>query len=126
MSLDPIIIGPGQVLLQELQKGLLKLHHLAAAQAPEMGMLRMAVDMLVMPVAVGEIHFPDEAAFPKQGQDPVNGGPGDLDPFLPELQVELVHIEVAVNLKDLLEHPLPLRGAPESPPADKFLKDFQL
>jgi hypothetical protein len=85
----------------------------------------VAVDMLVMPVALAEVHFPDQAAVNEQGQSPVNGGLGNLDPLLPELQIEAVHVEMPVDFEDLLENPLPLGSAPQFPAANIILKYLQ-
>jgi hypothetical protein len=86
----------------------------------------VAVDVLVMPVALAEVHLPDQAAVNEQGQSPVNGGLGNLDAFLPELEIEAVHVEMPVDLENLLENPLPLGCAPQFPTANIILKYLQL
>jgi hypothetical protein len=122
VSLDMITVFPGQLLFQAMEEQVLELQDFPAAQTPQMVVVRVAVDVLVMPVAVAEIHLPNQPAVNEQGQSPVDGGLGDLDPFLFELQIKAVHVEVAVNLKDLLENALPLWSAAQFPVADIILK----
>jgi hypothetical protein len=74
----------------------------------------VAVNVLIMPVAVAEIHLPDQAAVNEQRQGAVNGGLGYLGSLVPELQVEFVHIEMPVDCKNLSEYLFPFRGAPET------------
>jgi hypothetical protein len=67
MAFDLVAVFLAQPLLQELQPRLFELLNLSATQAAKMAVVGMAVNMLVMPVAVAEIHFPDETAFDEQG-----------------------------------------------------------
>jgi len=105
-----------------LQGRVFELQDLPAAQAAQVIVVGVAVNMLVMPVALAEVHLPDQAAIDEQGQGPVNGGLGDLDPLLPELQIKAVHVEMPVNFEDLPENPFPLRRAAQLPAADIILK----
>ena len=84
----------------------------------------VAVNMLVMPVAVAEIHFPDQAAVDKQRQGPVDGGLGDLGALALEQQIKLIHVKVAMHREDFPENLLALRRAPQAPLADIILKNL--
>jgi hypothetical protein len=126
VALDPIMVFSGQQFFQAIQARFLELQNLPAAQAPEVAVLGVAVDGLVVPVAIGKVHLPDQAAIDEQGDGPVDGGPGDLDPPMAESEVEFVHIEVGPNLENFLEDPLSLRCAPQSPLADVFLENLDL
>ena len=85
-------------------------------------MVVMAVNMLVVPVPLGEIHLPDEAAIQKEGQGAVNGGLGDLGALALEQQIKLIHIKMAVPGENFPQNLLALRGAPQPPLPDIFLK----
>ena len=125
MAFDLIVVFAGQLFLQELQSRLLEFLDFPATQAAEMIMVGVAVNMLVMPVAVAEIHFPDQAAIDEERQSPVDGGLGDLGALALELQIEPVYIKVAVNLEDFPENFLALRRAPQSPLAKIILEDLE-
>lgn len=125
VALDLIMVSLGQLLLQVLQGRFLKLLDLAATQAAQMIMQGLAVNVLVMPVAVAKIDFPDEAAIHEQGQRPVDGGLGDLGALALKQQIEFVHVKVAVPGKDLAENLFALGSAPQPPPADIILKDLE-
>jgi hypothetical protein len=85
-------------------------------------MVVVAINMLVVPVAFKKIHLPDEAAIHEEGQGPVNRGLGDLGAFALEQQIKLIHIKMAVPGEDLPQNLLALRGAPQPPLLDIFLK----
>jgi hypothetical protein len=85
--------------------------------------ITVAINVLIVPMAVTVIHFPDQAAVQEQAQGPVDGGFGYFDTFAPETQVELIHVKMLVDCKDFLEDDLPLRRAPETPSADIILKN---
>jgi hypothetical protein len=74
--------------------------------------------MFIVPMAVTKIYFPDQAAVDKQGQGPVNGGLGNLDPLLAQPEIKFIHIKMLMIFKDLPENHLPLRGSPETPLSD--------
>jgi len=122
VPLDPVAVFPGQLLFQAMEEQVFKLLDLPAAQAPQVIVVGVAVNVLVMPVAFAKVHLPDQAAVNEQGESPVDGGLRDLDPFLLEPEIEAVHVEVAVNLEDLLENPLSLRSAAQFAVADIILK----
>jgi hypothetical protein len=122
VAFDVIMVDSGQLLLQQIQGRFLELLDLAAAQAEEMVVVGVAVDMLVVPVAVAEIDFPDEAAIDQQRQGPIDGGLGDLGALAFELQIKLIYVKVAVDREDLPENLLALRGAPQPPSSNIILK----
>jgi hypothetical protein len=122
VAFDLVIISFGQLFFQELQAGLLKLLDFAAAQAAEMIMMVVAVNMFVVPVSFKKIHLTDEAAIHKEGQRPVNGGLGDLGAFALEQQIKLIHVKMAVPGKNFPQNLLALGGAPQAPLPDIFLK----
>jgi len=63
VAFDAIAVFPGQVFLQPPEVGHLELQDLAATQAPEVAVVGVAVDVLIVPVAVAEVHFPHQAAI---------------------------------------------------------------
>ena len=85
-------------------------------------MVVVAVNMLVVPMAIGEIHLPDKTAIHEEGQGPVNGGLGDLGAIALEQQIQLIHIKMAVPGKNFPQNLLALRGAPQPPLPDILLK----
>jgi hypothetical protein len=120
VAFNTIAVFPGQVFLQKLQPRLLELQDLAAPHAPQVAVVGVPVNVLIVPVAVVEIHLPDQTAVNEQRQGAVNGGLGYLRAFVPEPPVEFLHIEMSVNLKNLSEYLFPFRGAPQMASAEIF------
>ena len=69
---DPSLNGPDCIIC--------KLNDPAAAQTSEVAMMRVAIDLLIVKVAVLEIDLLDQSAVDEKGDGPIEGGLGD--PFL--------------------------------------------
>jgi hypothetical protein len=76
--------------------------------APEVRMIFMAIEWFIVEMAVLKINLPDQTAFDKKGDGSIEGCLGD--PLFPvsQSQKELIHIEVVMSRKDLLNDRLSL------------------
>ena len=70
----------------------------------------VAIDVLIVEMAVLEIDLFNQSTVDEEGDGPVQGGLGDCFSFIPQTQIEVVHVEVIVDGKDLINDRLPLRG----------------
>ena len=78
VAFNAIAVFPGQVRFQKSQARLHELQYLAAPQTPEVTVLGVPVNVLIVPMAVAEIHLPDQTAVNEQRQGAVDGGLGHL------------------------------------------------
>jgi hypothetical protein len=87
-----------------------KLNDPAAADTSEVAVMFVAIDVLIVEMAVLEIDFLNQSAVDEEGDSPVEGGLGDSFLLVSQPQKEFIHVEVIVDGKDFLNDRLSLRG----------------
>ena len=75
-------------------------------------MVLMSEYMLIVGMFIIPFNLFNETTFDEKGECSVYGSLGDLGAFVPESQMQFVHIEMAMNLENLLQNLLPFRSAP--------------
>jgi hypothetical protein len=89
-----------------------------------MAMVLMAIDMLIVHMAILIKDFLHQATFHQQGERPIERGPGDALAFGSKARVKFIHIKMVVLREHLRQNGLPLRGETHSFPGQKFLEHF--
>jgi len=101
-----------------------KLNDPSAADTSEVTVMFVAIDVLIVEMAVLEIDLLNQSAVDEEGDGPVQGGLGDPLLLVPQPQEELIHIEVIVDREDLIDNRLPFRRVAEPLFLDVFAKLF--
>jgi hypothetical protein len=99
-----------------------KLNDPAAANTSEVTVMFVAIDVLIVEMAVLEIDFLNQSAVDEEGDGPVEGGLGDALLLVPQPQKELIHVEVIVDREDLIDNRLPFRRVSQPLFLDVFTK----
>src|ERR1043165_465288 len=119
------------LLLADLQRarlevGVVELDDRAAGGADEVVVVRVAFDVRVVIVVLGEVDAPDHARLHEELEGAVDGGAGDLDRLLLHLEQELVGLEVVVSGEDLADEGDALAGEAEALGAEEMLEAVDL
>jgi hypothetical protein len=69
----------------------------------------VAIDVLIVEMAVLEIDLFNQSAVDEEGDGPIEGGLGDRFSFIPQTEVEFIHVEVIVDGENLINDRLTLR-----------------
>ena len=69
----------------------------------------VAIDVLIVEMAVLEIDFLYQSAIDKKGDSSVDRGLGDPLILIPQPQKELIYVEVIMDCEDLFNNRLPFR-----------------
>jgi hypothetical protein len=99
-----------------------KLNDPSAADTSEVTVMFVAIDVLIVEMAVLEIDLFNQSAVDEEGYGPVQGGLGDPFFLVPQSQKELIHVEVIVDSEDLINDRLPFRRVAEPLFLDVFSK----
>jgi hypothetical protein len=91
-----------------------KLNDSAAADTSEVAVMFVAIDLLVMEVAVLEINLLNQSTVDKEGDCPIQGGLGDPLLLVPQPQEELIDIEVIADREDFIDNRFPFRCIAEA------------
>jgi hypothetical protein len=84
----------------------------STADAPQVAMMFMTIDMFIMEVAILEIDLLDQAAFDKEGEGSVNRSLGKYLVLFSHTKKKLIHIEVVVDRKNFFNDHLPFWSVP--------------
>ena len=103
---NPALNGPDCIICE--------LNDSAAADTSEVAVMFVAIDLLVMEVAVLEIDLLNQSTIDEKRDGPVEGGLGDPLFLVPQPQKELIDIEVIVDRENLIDNHLPFRCIAES------------
>lgn len=87
-----------------------KLNDPAAVDTSKVAVMFVAIDALIVKVAILEIDLLNQTTVDEKGDGPVEGGLGDPLVFVSQTQEEFIDVEVIVEGKDFLNDHLPLRG----------------
>lgn len=118
-SYDKTVLSPDPILyvydfiLSELEDP-------STADASEMGVMFVAIDVFIVEVAIFEIDLLDQFAFDEEGKRSVNRGLRNDHFLVSQTQKEFIRIEVIMKRENLLNNHLPLRSVPESLLFDVF------
>ena len=96
-------------LLEAFELFVLELDDLTTAQADEVVVGRVRVQVLVVNVLFAQVHLSEEPGLHEQCQGAIDGGFGDPDVFMVELKEQLVNFEVVMHAKGLLHDAAALR-----------------
>jgi hypothetical protein len=99
---DPSLNGPDRIIC--------KLNDSAAVDTSEVAMMFVAIDTLIVEMAVLEIDLFNQTAVNEEGDGPVEGGLGNPLLLVSQPQEEFIDVEVIVDGEDFLNDRLPLRG----------------
>lgn len=106
---DETVLFPDQIL--DLYDFIIcKLKVPAAADAPEVAVMFMTIDMFIMEVAILEEDLFDQSTFDEERDDSVNRSLGNDLFLVSHAEKKLIHIEVIMDRKDLLNDHLPFRS----------------
>jgi hypothetical protein len=99
-----------------------KLDDPAAADTSKVAVMFVAIDVLVVEMAVLEIDLLNQSAVDEEGDGPVQGGLGDPLLLVPQPQKEFIHIKMIVDGEDLIDNRLAFRRIPQPLFFDVFAK----
>lgn len=90
-----------------------KLHDSSAADASDVAVVPVTIDMFVMEVTIRKIDLLDQSTLDQEGNGSVDRSLGNYLSLVSQTQKKIIHIKVIMGRKNLLNDRLPFRCVPE-------------